>query len=140
MKNVRRIGLGLALGLGLSLSGVGLAQSAGQSAQTSKTESCCAMPCCKSESGSMKDHAKNEHGKDQSAHSDKHDCCCGDSCNIQKQDGTKHHSVKEGCCCSTGDSCSMNHEMKDHAQKVHPKQDHAKMHAAMHVEKDGCCW
>lgn len=144
MKNVRRSGLGLALGLGLSLLSVGLAQSATQSAQTTKTESCCAMASsckdCKGESCSTKDHSKAEHAKDPSAHPAKHGCCCsGDTCNTKTSDSQKHHSVMEGCCCCTGDSCSMNHEMKDHAQKDHTKKDHAKMHAATHADMDGCC-
>ena len=89
MKNVRGFGLGLALGIGFAFSSIGLAQTATQSAQTNKTESCCAMEsCCK------------------------------------------------GC---KGESCSMNHEINDPAQKDHARKDHAKMHAAMQGDKDGCC-
>jgi len=33
----------------------------------------------------------------------------------------------------------MNHEINDRAQKDHTRKDHAKMHAAMQGDKDGCC-
>ena len=145
MKNVRGFGLSMALGVGLALSSVGLAQNTTQSARTSKTESCCAMASCckdcKGESCSVKDHAKKEHAKDPSANSGKHDCwCSGDSCNMKTQNSMNHHSANQGCCCCTGESCSLNDEMKDLAQKDHMKKDHAKRHAAAaQAGKDGCC-
>jgi len=53
--------------------------------------------------GAMKNHA---------ASSDKHECCCGDSCATMKKDGAKSGAAsdKHDCCC--GDSCDMK-AMKD---------------------------
>jgi hypothetical protein len=143
MKNVRGFGLGLALGLGFAFSSVGFAQNTTQFTQTNKTESGSAMAsCCKGDSCAMKDHVKKEETKSDSAMSGS--CCGADSCNLKTHDSTKqNHSEKDGGCCCTGDSCAMNHEMKEHARNDPAQKDHvgmdAAMHAAMHGGKGECC-
>ncbi len=82
MKNIKGFTLGLVLGLGLVVSSIGFAQNATQTDQKKETGTCCAMAscCCKGDSCSMKDPAKN-HSK---THSGDGCCCCsGDSCNIK---------------------------------------------------------
>jgi hypothetical protein len=130
MKNTKGLGLGLSLGLALAFSSVVFAN-ARQTTQSTKTESCCSMACCKDGSGSMKDHAEKELAKD---HSAKGGCCCsGDSCSMKSDDKMKNHAGKEGSCCCSGDSCAMDHETKAQAQTDHKKNEHTQMDAAKHA-------
>ena len=86
MKNIRGLILSLGLGLLVGISTVGLAQNTKPADQNKKTESCCAMECCKSGSCSMKDHQNKEHAKGQGHEG----CCCnGESCNMKMKEKNK---------------------------------------------------
>jgi hypothetical protein len=90
MKNFKGFAVGLVLGLGLALSSVGFAQNATPTVQKNETESCCAMSsCCKGDSCSMKDHAKNNHMKGQPSKDGGCCCCGGDSCDMKIHDKDK---------------------------------------------------
>src|SRR5215831_8680675 len=67
--------------------------------------------CC----GNSCDMTKQDAMKNHVAAADKGNCCCcGDSCDMKKKDAMKNHvtsSEKHDCCCC-GESCNMK-EMKD---------------------------
>ena len=108
MNRLRRLIPGLLLGLAIALTGTAFAQT---SSDKAKDECCCKASSycgdsCSMKSGAMKNHATV---------SDKHECCCGDSCATKKNGATKSGATSDNneCCCC-GDSCDMKDmKMKD---------------------------
>ena len=65
--------------------------------------------CCCSCCGDSCDMTKQDAMKNHVASADQDGCCCGDSCNMKKKDAMKNHVAsadKHECCCCA-DSCDM---------------------------------